>query len=200
MGNTRSIESILQHLGADVCITNNHEKIKSSNYLILPGVGSFNKAMRNLNELNLVTLISQQISINKPILGICLGMQLLAKSSTEGGISQGLGHIRCTLDKFSSTSAPLEGGGIKIPHVGYNSINIVPKSRLLSGLDANSDFYFTHSYRMQCIDQSIISSHCNNGETFVSSIEDGNTFGTQFHPELSQNNGLKLLSNFIKIK
>ena len=193
MGNTKSIESIIQHLHEDVCISRDKAIINSASHLILPGVGSFDRAMKNLQELDLINSIKHHSDKNKPILGICLGMQLLAKSSTEGGLNLGLGYINCTLDKFLK---PQENT-IKIPHVGYNSIDIIPQSKLLQGLDQNSDFYFTHSYKMQCIDDNIVSSRCTHGETFVASIEHDNLFGTQFHPELSQKNGIKLLSNFI---
>jgi len=191
MGNIKSIISALKYIGADdITLTSSSQDIINADKLILPGVGSFAKAMHNINKLKLKEILTQAVIENKkPILGICLGMQLMAESSNEDGLNEGLNFVPAIVKKF-------EIENLKIPHVGFNQVVIPNDTRLYDGLDNLSDFYFTHSYRMTSnnkINQAI----CEYGNGFIASYEKDNIAGVQFHPELSQTNGLKLLKNFM---
>jgi len=192
MGNIKSIVSALKYLNADdIVLSHKIDDIKSADKLILPGVGSFSKAMKNIKELNLDKILQQTvIEEKKPILGICLGMQLMSNSSSEDGLINGLGFVDAIVRKFNIEN-------LKIPHVGFNQVSISNDSRLYKGLSDLSDFYFTHSYQMET-KKDINQSTCTYGNEFVVSYELDNIVGVQFHPELSQTNGLKLLDNFIK--
>ena len=192
MGNIKSINSALKYVGIDdILLSNKYADIKSADKLILPGVGSFAKAMLNIKKLEIDSIL-EDIVVNekKPILGICLGMQLLSKSSNEDGLNNGLGFISSEVRKFNINN-------LKIPHVGFNQVDFDNSSKLYDGLDNLSDFYFTHSFQMQS-EQNIGQASCNYGFDFIASYEMDNIVGVQFHPELSQTNGLKLLDNFIK--
>lgn len=192
MGNIHSIMSTLKYIGVDeITLTADQEDLKNSDKIILPGVGSFGKAMKIIREKKLdLTLYDLAINFHKPLLGICLGMQLLGKSSTEDGYSSGLSLVDGVVEKF-------EVSGLKIPHVGNNQVKLNPNSKLFRGMNDNPDFYFTHSYRM-ISDSKINQGICNYGNDFVASFECDNIAGVQFHPELSQTNGIKLLKNFIQ--
>lgn len=194
MGNLHSIESALKFLNIDdIVVTSSCDNIKKADKLILPGVGSFKSAIDNIKSKKLDTLLEQIILIEKkPILGICLGMQLLCKTSTENGFNEGLSIIDAEVDRFSTKN-------IKVPHVGFDQVKPCHNSILYKGLDNEPiDFYFTHSYKVTS-EVSINGSLCNYGDDFIASFENENIFGVQFHPELSQTNGLKLLKNFIEI-
>jgi glutamine amidotransferase len=192
MGNIKSIVSALKYLGLEnIILSNTQEDISSADKLILPGVGSFAKAMQNIKSLNLDTILHKEVVGNKkPILGICLGMQLMALSSDEDGISDGLGFIQANVKRFDIEN-------LKVPHVGFNQVRFNNYSILYNGLRNLSDFYFTHSYQMQS-DIDINQATCEYGNEFIVSYEAANISGVQFHPELSQTNGLKLLENFIE--
>ncbi len=170
----------------DIC------KIKSANKLILPGVGSFSSAMQNIKKMKLDECLKNEVLIEKkPILGICLGMQLMTNSSEESKSDVGLKFVDSCVQKFS-------GIDLKIPHVGFDQVNFNKDSRLFSGINNFSDFYFSHRFKINqssTMPQSI----CDYGEKFVSSYEVENIAGVQFHPELSRKNGLKLLNNFINL-
>ena len=191
MGNIKSISSTLKYLGVDeIVVSNRHEDIKLADKLILPGVGSFVEAMNKINEMQLCEILNEVVlNDKKPILGICLGMQLLCKSSEEDGGAPGLAYIDAECKKFNTVN-------LKVPHVGFNQVQINPNCKIYEGFDALIDFYFTHSYSLQSKDD-IGQSICHYGEEFIASYEKENIVGTQFHPELSQTNGLKLLANFI---
>ncbi len=194
MGNIKSINSTLNFLGVEeVLVTNDFNELEQADKLLLPGVGSFAKAMSQIIEYKIDLKLYDLVKIKgKPILGICLGMQLLCNSSTEDGHNKGLAFVNADVTKFEEQS------GIKIPHVGFNQVKKNSKSRLFKDINDNSDFYFTHSYKVltyEDINQSI----CHYGENFVSAFEINNIYATQFHPELSQNNGLHLLRNFLNI-
>ena len=191
MGNIKSITSTLNFLGVDeVLVTNNFDELKNSEKIILPGVGSFAKAMSKIIEYNIDKILNDLVIINKkPLLGICLGMQLLCNSSTEDGFNKGLGFINADVTKF-------EEQNIKIPHVGFNQVCSNTNSILFKDVNNYADFYFTHSYKVNSrenINQSI----CSYGQNFIAAFEIENIYATQFHPELSQNNGLQLLKNFL---
>lgn len=196
MGNIKSLENALEFLGCKSCVTNKVEKILSADQIILPGVGAFDLAMKNLQKYNLIEVVHKAVfEKNIPILGICLGMQILADSGEENGPTDGLGWIHGSVERFSFSDPK-----IRIPHVGFNSIHFENKSpNLFEGLRDEADFYFVHSYHMVCKDNSDVSSWTDYGEKFVSSVQKGNIFGVQFHPEKSQSNGLTILKNFISL-
>lgn len=195
MGNLFSIQSAIRYLGVESTISSDPGVISSAGKLILPGVGSFNKAMANLKAGNLVGVINEAVDKRRtPILGICLGMQLLGLSSTEDGVSDGLGFVECSVERFNEKACI----NLKIPHVGFNTVSITRKSRLFDGLGPQVDFYFTHSYRMLFTGQPYAVGVCSHGEPFVAAFEKEHVCGTQFHPEKSQTNGLFLLKNFIE--
>jgi glutamine amidotransferase len=194
MGNLFSIQSALHYIGAQSIISSDPYIIHNANKLILPGVGSFSKAMANLMKNNLVEVIKEPVVKKKiPLLGICLGMQLIGSSSTEDGFNYGLGLIDCPVERFSENTFV----NLKIPHVGFDTVTITKSNKLFDGLDSNVDFYFTHSYRMAYTEQEYAVGTCVHGEQFIAAFEMGNICGTQFHPEKSQTNGLVLLKNFI---
>ena len=191
MGNIRSIVGALKHLGVnEISISSDFEEIRTCDKLVLPGVGSFGKAMNQIKEKQLdKTLYQVVVKEKKPILGICLGMQLLGISSTEDGFNDGLKFINGDITKFDSST-------LKIPHVGFNQVVFANDTLLYKNFPSMADFYFTHSFKMQS-SKIIKQSFCDYGGEFIASFEVDNIAGVQFHPELSQNNGLKLLKNFI---
>lgn len=191
MGNIKSITSTLKFLGVEeVLVTNNFDELKCADKLILPGVGSFSKAMSKIVENKLDKKLYELVKLNKkPLLGICLGMQLLCNSSTEDGFSKGLAFINAEVRKFEKIN-------IKIPHVGFNQVIKNNNSILFHNIKNESDFYFTHSYKVSST-ENINESICDYGDSFIAAFEIDNIFATQFHPELSQNNGLILLKNFL---
>lgn len=193
MGNLKSVTSAIRYLGYDnILLSNEFSVLQSADKLILPGVGNYARAMSEINELDLSSCIRRLVlEEKKPILGICLGMQLMGRSSTEGGFNSGLGLIDGVVEAFVSA-------GLKIPHVGYNQVNACEGSRLYSGIQPSPDYYFTHSFRMRS-NADIGKTTCNYGEEFVASFEIDNIAGVQFHPELSQTNGLQLIKNFIEL-
>lgn len=194
MGNVKSISSTLKYIGLnDVILSKTYEDIIQADKIILPGVGSFSLAMENIKNNKIDSILKEvAIDLKKPILGICLGMQLLGISSTEDGLSEGLGLISGIVTRLNNFE------GIKIPHVGFNQILPNHNSRLFDKLSNNPDFYFTHSYKMTS-DNDLNASYCEYGEKFVAGFELQNIAGVQFHPELSQNNGIQLLKNFINL-
>lgn len=195
MGNLFSIKSAIHYLGAESIITSDLNIIKNADKLILPGVGSFKQAIVNLKKNDLDVIIKGSVTKKKiPILGICLGMQLLGSSSTEDGFSEGLGLIDSPVERFNDKLL----GNLKIPHVGFETVSVVGETKLFEGLSSQVDFYFTHSYRMFFEHQPYVIGTCSHGETFVAAFEKDNICGTQFHPEKSQTNGLALLKNFIE--
>lgn len=196
MGNIKSLENALHFLGCESCVTNQAQEILSADKIILPGVGAFDVAMENLRKYNIIDTLNTAVLEKKiPLLGICLGMQLLASHGDENQPTDGLGWIDGTVQRFS-----FQNSKIRVPHIGFNSVHYEDRSpNLFDGLTKEADFYFVHSYRMICKSNSDVASWTEYGEKFVSSVQKGNVFGTQFHPEKSQSNGLKLLRNFISL-
>jgi|TARA_B110000259_G_scaffold154172_1_gene174706 glutamine amidotransferase len=194
MGNIKSIENSLLYLGCRFKVLSNPDKISSYSHLILPGVGSFKKAMENL-KINGLHQAIQECANNKGInlLGICLGMQLLCESSSEGGFTKGLSLIKNKVETFTQK----EIGNKKIPHVGFNQVKIEKDSSLFKNINDNSDFYFDHSFRIIQNKNLQNVQTCEYGTKFVASFEKDNIYGTQFHPEKSQSNGLTLMYNFL---
>lgn len=182
----------------DAIISSEKETIKSADYLILPGVGAFDHGIRNIDILGLrEVLIEKVIHKNTPILGICLGMQLLTKSSEEGSLS-GLSFINAETVKFDFMNDEINQN-LKIPHMGWNNIEIKKYSTLFTDVNNDYRFYFAHSYHIICRDCTDILSTTKYGYDFVSSIQKDNIFGVQFHPEKSHKFGFKLLYNFLNL-
>jgi glutamine amidotransferase len=196
MGNIWSVISALNYLNVEVKVSDSPKEILESETLLLPGVGSFRKAMDTLQRLRLdQAIIDSVLEKQHKILGICLGMQLLGSASTEDGETRGLNLFSSPVDKFSEEGL----GTLKVPHTGFNQVEADPDSKLFRGIESNSDFYFVHSYRMLPENLSGIKAECEYGERFLAAYERDNIYATQFHPEKSQTNGLILLQNFMEI-
>ena len=194
MGNLWSVLSALRYLGYDPNITDDPDQIASADSILLPGVGSFRKAMKALREKSLDQAIVEAVQIKgRKILGICLGMQLMGISSCEDGETPGLGLINSVVEKFT----PREVYNNKIPHIGFDLVHSQPESRLFKGLHQAADFYFVHSYRMLPANLVGKVATCDYGVEFLAAYEQDNIFAAQFHPEKSQTNGLILLKNFM---
>ena len=194
MGNLWSVLSAFKYLGCDATISRSPKIIANAEMLVLPGVGSFRKAMTALDALRLVAPLEDAVLLKKTkILGICLGMQLFAEYGDEDGFSKGLNFISGAVNHFAQSHLNSQ----KLPHIGFNNVRFSPESKLGKGIKDNSDFYFVHSYHMNeeglCGEKGI----CNYGTDFLAAYESENIFATQFHPEKSQTNGLNLLNNFI---
>lgn len=190
MGNLRSVSKAINFLGYSTIITENANEIDSADAIILPGVGAFGQAMKNLSSLHIIPSLTENVIIKKkPFLGICLGMQLIALDSTEMGNNKGLGWLDAKVEAINADN-------ITLPHVGWNDIKIVRQVPLFHKLNDKSNFYFDHTYHFIC-DESYVSSYTFYGINIVSSIQKDNIFATQFHPEKSQTLGLKLIRNFL---
>lgn len=195
MGNLWSVASAVKFLGYTPFISADPSMISAAETLILPGVGSFRRAMQTIRHRSIDQAIFESLEKTQAkIMGICLGMQLLGASSPEDGLTDGLGLLKNKITKLiKSDEAP-----IKIPHVGFNRVQQPKDSRLFAQISADAAFYFVHSYVMQTLDDSSKCATTLHGQKFVSAIESGQVFGTQFHPEKSQKNGLKVLENFLR--
>jgi len=192
MGNLRSVQKAFKKVGADVVISNDQQTIRNASKLILPGVGAFKDGMKHLKELNLLEILHQKVIQEKtPILGICLGMQLLSNKSYENGETSGLGWIDAEVVKFNFINQQL-----KIPHVGWNELYLDKDSILFNGINTNEDFYFVHSYYFKPNEDVTIAT-TEYGFEYTSVVAKDNIYGVQFHPEKSQSIGLKLIENFI---
>lgn len=193
MGNLRSVISALKYLAIeDIIVSADERELFSADKIILPGVGSFRTAMELIRAKSLDAILRDLvINEKKPVLGICLGMQLLGLSSSEGGYTEGLGLVDGVMDVFSNKQ-------VVVPHVGYNQVLVNEPQRLYHGLKNILDFYFVHSFKMSS-DSNIGQSLCKYSDSFVASFEVGNIAGTQYHPELSQTNGLNVLKNFVEL-
>jgi glutamine amidotransferase len=195
MGNLWSVRSALEYLGEKPVISGDPAQVVRANALVLPGVGSFRQATEALRSSGLDEAITEAVlGRGRKILGICLGMQLFAEYGSEDGVSQGLGFIPGRVERFSSE----ELGSLKVPHIGFNRVISSEQSRLFRGLNAPTDFYFVHSYRLLPAGLPGQSSTCHYGVDFLAAYEHENIFATQFHPEKSQTNGLFLLKNFLQ--
>jgi glutamine amidotransferase len=195
MGNLQSVKKKLMKLNVDAIISSNPKDIQNANKIILPGVGHFGQAMLKLHQLDLIQVLNEQVlHKNKPILGICLGMQLMALKSEEGNVN-GLGWIDADVVKFK-VNDKLK---YKIPHTGWNDIIIKKESPLMIGISNLSEFYFVHSYYFKPHQTADILNETEYEERFVSSIQRENIFGVQYHPEKSHDVGEVLLKNFINL-
>jgi len=193
MGNPLSISNMLKRIGHDSCITRDHNEIKASDKLILPGVGSFDSAMNNLKILDLTDLLNEIVLVKKvPILGICLGMQILTEGSEEGELN-GFGWIKGRAKKFDKRL------GIKVPHMGWNNVAPQENSLLCQDLPFDSRFYFVHSYYVQASNEDHSSMKTSYSLNFDSAIEKENIFGVQFHPEKSHRFGMQIFKTFLAL-
>ena len=194
MGNLWSVASALKFLDVECCITDDASEIQKADALILPGVGSYRLAMESLRKKDLASAITEAVyTKRRKILGICLGFQMLALSSTEDGESEGLGFIPAKVERFS----PADLNGRKLPHIGFNKAQMPSAEGFFSGFNSSADFYFVHSYRMLPDGLQGNKAICNYGVDFLAAYQSENIFGAQFHPEKSQTNGLALLQNFL---
>lgn len=192
-GNILSVEKAVRFLGKDVKVTDDKSEILSADHVILPGVGAFGDCMSHLRQRNLVEVIAEVKQKDIPFLGICLGLQLLFEKSEESSGVKGLGLLNGAIHRFP------EENGLKVPHMGWNSIDFPREGRLFKGIPDNSYVYFVHSYYLKADDPSIVTATCDYGLTFDASVECGNVFATQFHPEKSGEIGLSILKNFLEI-
>ncbi len=190
MGNLRSVQKAFEKLGIAAEIVTSPDQIASAEKLVLPGVGAFRDAIHELERLELVESIREHIRQDKPFLGICLGLQLLFDVSFEDGEWKGLGVLAGDVVRFPAMP------DLKVPHMGWNTLEPSHTSPLLKDIPADASVYFVHSYYVRPTDESVIAARTNYGIPFTSMIERGNLFATQFHPEKSQKVGLKMLENF----
>lgn len=192
-GNIRSVEKAVVALGGEVRITRREDEILSADNIILPGVGSFGGAMEKLHEYGLVDVIKEAVQKEIPFLGICLGLQLLFESSEESEGVKGLGILPGRIVRLP------EEAGLKIPHVGWNSLQFPNPGRLFAGISEEAYVYFVHSFYLQAEDPGIVTAVTEYGTRIHASVEKGNVFACQFHPEKSSEVGLHILRNFLRI-
>jgi imidazole glycerol-phosphate synthase subunit HisH len=190
MGNRRSVEKALAHVGAESLITSGHDEIRSAAAVILPGVGAFPEAMRNLDRTGLGDVLVERAQAGVPLLGICLGMQLLFEASTEHEGARGLGILPGTVTKLESP---------RLPHIGWNLVTFERPSALTEGLGDAAAFYHVHSFACRPSDATDVVGTSEYGERFVSIVERGNVMASQFHPEKSSRDGLRMLRNFAEV-
>ena len=191
-GNIKSVQKAIEYLGEEVIITREPEVILNASRVILPGVGAFGDAMEKLHKYNLVDVIKEVVKREIPFLGICLGLQLLFETSDETPGVQGLGILKGKIKRIP------DHGELKIPHIGWNSLAFPNRGRLYEGISEESYVYFVHSYYLDAEDKDIVVATTEYGTTIHASVEQGNVFACQFHPEKSSSVGLKILDNFLK--
>ena len=192
-GNIQSVSKALAHIGCEAFITRDKDKILKADGAVLPGVGSFGDTMDTMTEYGIKDTIIEYTKSGKPFLGICLGLQLLFPKSEESPDAEGLGIFDGSITKIPS------GEGLKIPHIGWNSLDIKKNDGLFKGIGKNPYVYFVHSYFLNASDKSIVSAQTEYGVTIDAAVEKGNVYATQFHPEKSGETGLKILRNFADI-
>lgn len=192
-GNIRSVEKTLSYLGEKTVVSRNPETLKNADKVILPGVGSFGQAMENLHRYELVPVIQDMIKEGKPFLGICLGLQLLFESSEESPGVEGLGILKGKILKIPSSP------GLKIPHMGWNSLQLQNNGRLYRNIPQDTYVYFVHSYYLQAREPEIVKAVTEYSTEIHASVEKDNVFACQFHPEKSGKYGLEILKNFAEL-
>lgn len=191
MGNLKSVEKAFNYLGCNTVVTGSPEKIRSAEKVVLPGVGAFAEAIKCIKETGLDEVINETIQKGKPFLGICLGLQLMFDYSEENNGAEGLGILRGKIKKIDT--------GIKIPHMGWNRLDIKKESKLFKDLPENPYVYFVHSFHLVADDNDIIAATTYYGREIEVAVEKENLFLTQFHPEKSGEIGLKMLKNFLEL-
>jgi len=190
MGNVGSIANMLKKIGHESLITSQVSEIEKASMIILPGVGAFDRAMENLNSLNLIEVLNRKVLTEKiPVLGICLGMQLMANDSEEGKLPG--------LKWFNAKVVRFKGDNLKVPHMGWNTIKIVKANCIFNDFYSEPKFYFVHSYHIVCRNSEDMLATTEYGNEFTSAIAKDNITGMQFHPEKSHKYGMKLLSNWV---
>lgn len=189
-GNLKSVEKALKYIGEEAVITRDKEEILQADKVILPGVGSFGDAMNNLHQFGLVDIIKEVVKKGTPFLGICLGLQLLFERSDECPGAEGLGILKGEILRIPACP------GLKIPHMGWNSIQIKPSARLFKGVEEELYVYFVHSYYLKAADRDVVAATTEYSTLIDASVESGNVFACQFHPEKSSKVGLQILKNF----
>jgi glutamine amidotransferase len=190
MGNLRSVMNAFREIQVNAVIEADPERLAGYSGILLPGVGAFEEAIAALRQTGMADSLDAQRRQGKSILGICLGMQLMCNSSRENGFHEGLGWIDAAVN-------PIPAVGVKIPHIGWNDLIIARRHDLVRDLPASPDVYFVHSYRVECADPNDVIATCHYGESFCAMFARNNVQGMQFHPEKSQQAGLKILSNFV---
>ena len=195
MGNLRSVSKAIERLGGFVYVGSDKKKLERVSKLILPGVGAFGDGIRELKKRRLIRVIREAVEQGKPILGICLGLQLFFERSEENLGVKGLGIWKGSVVRFPS----LKGKKLKIPHMGWNQVRIRERNSLISRVKNNSYFYFVHSYYAKPKDKDLVIGETRYGITFPSILTSRNLFAVQFHPEKSQEAGLRILKNFIQL-
>lgn len=195
MGNIHSVKRKTIRLGVDCILTNDADEIRTAEKIIMPGVGHFARAMDSMRNLGLINVLNEEVlQKGKPILGICLGMQLLAKHSAEGDCN-GLGWLDANIVRFNISDT----FRYKVPHTGWNNVNIMRQSLLMKDIPNGSEFYFVHAYHMITEQKEIILNTTNYEYDFVSAVQSDNIYGVQYHPEKSHDVGAKLIKNFIEL-
>jgi len=192
MGNLRSVEKGFAAAGVTgVTVTDDPRVLRSARGIVLPGVGAFRDAAANLEDSGLRGVLLDRAESGVPLLGICLGMQLLASVGLEDGEWEGLGLVPGVCERLP--------GGVKVPHIGWNTVDYPRESRLFAGIDEGSAFYFVHSYHLAPTDPEAVIGRTEHGVPFAAAVQSGNVYGVQFHPEKSSDRGLALLRNFAAI-
>ena len=192
-GNIKSVEKAMMALGENVVVTREREEILAADHVILPGVGAFGDAMEKLYKYRLVEVIRETVDRGTPFLGICLGLQLLFESSEESAGVDGLGILRGKIVRLP------EDQGLKIPHIGWNSLRFSNDGRLFEDVPEQSYVYFVHSYYLQAAEPEIVTATAEYATEIHASVEKGNVFACQFHPEKSSDVGMKILKNFLRV-
>ncbi|MCM1235390.1 MAG: imidazole glycerol phosphate synthase subunit HisH [Ruminococcus flavefaciens] len=192
-GNIKSVQKAVEKLGHEALLTREREEILAADHVILPGVGAFGDAMEKLHGYGLVSVIREAVDAEIPFLGICLGLQLMFESSEEAPGVAGLGLLSGKILRIP------EGEGLKIPHIGWNSLDFPNQGCLFSGIEEGAYVYFVHSYYLRAEDEQIVKASTEYGTRIHASVERDNLFACQFHPEKSSETGLKILQNFLEI-
>ena len=192
-GNLKSVEKALKSLGQEVIVSRDSSELLAADKVILPGVGSFGDAMNNLDHFNLVDTIKKIADKGTPFLGICLGLQLLFERSDETPGAEGLSLLKGEILRIPPAD------GLKIPHMGWNSLNITPGTKLFNGIADKSYVYFVHSYYLKAAEEQIVAAKTDYSVNIHAAVEHGNVFACQFHPEKSSDVGLRILKNFAEI-
>lgn len=190
MGNLRSVQKGFESVGAEATISHDAKEIAAAGKVVLPGVGAFEDAMREIKRRELDGVIREAVAAGRPFLGICLGLQLLFETSYEDGEHEGLGILQGTVERFEAAE------GRKVPHMGWNRMAVQRRAPILAGVEDDAHFYFVHSYYVCPTDAEVTAGVTEYGHEFTSMVWRDNLFATQFHPEKSQTTGLKLLANF----
>jgi imidazole glycerol-phosphate synthase subunit HisH len=190
IGNLRSAEKALQHLGADATLTADADAIARADAVVLPGVGAFGACMRALRDSGLEPAAKEAATDGRPFLGVCVGMQMLFEGSDESPDAAGLGVLAGRVTRLPDS--------VRLPQIGWNTLSVTPGSRLGAGLDDDAWLYFVHSYAPEPVDDAVVAAWCTYGRRFAAAVEAGPLWATQFHPEKSSGAGLRLLTNFVE--